>query len=134
MNKRGITSQRTFALPVAGLAVALFTACLLAGVGLALVLDLAGLPNGVIGAVVAGFTLLGAYLLAALKEVNEWEKAVVLRAGKFLGLRGPGLFWVVPVLDTVPVWIDHRVMVTPFSAEKTLTKDTVPVDVDAVLF
>ncbi len=54
--------------------------------------------------------------------------------GRFHGLRGPGLFWVVPVVDNIAQWIDHRVMVTPFSAEKTLTKDTVPVDVDAVLF
>jgi regulator of protease activity HflC (stomatin/prohibitin superfamily) len=59
---------------------------------------------------------------------------VVLRFGKFAGLRGPGLFWIVPIVDTIPSWIDHRVMVTPFNAEKTLTKDTVPVDVDAVLF
>jgi regulator of protease activity HflC (stomatin/prohibitin superfamily) len=58
----------------------------------------------------------------------------VLRLGKFQGLKGPGLFWVVPIIDSVTEWIDHRVMVSPFSAEKTLTKDTVPVDVDAVLF
>jgi regulator of protease activity HflC (stomatin/prohibitin superfamily) len=58
----------------------------------------------------------------------------VLRLGKFHGLAGPGMFWIVPVLDSVPMWIDHRVMVTPFNAEKTLTKDTVPTDVDAVLF
>ena len=59
---------------------------------------------------------------------------MVLRLGKFHGLFGPGLFWVIPVIDGISNWIDHRVMVTPFSAEKTLTKDTVPVDVDAVLF
>jgi regulator of protease activity HflC (stomatin/prohibitin superfamily) len=74
------------------------------------------------------------YFLFALKVANQWEKAVVLRVGKFHGLRGPGLFWIVPLIDTTPIWIDHRVMVTPFNAEKTLTKDTVPVDVDAVLF
>src|SRR4030066_349122 len=56
------------------------------------------------------------------------------RRGRFSGRRGPGLFWIVPVVDRTPLWIDHRVMVTPFSAEKTLTKDTVPVNVDAVLF
>ena len=134
MNKRGTTTQRTFARQVAGLAVAVFTACLLVGIGLAVALDRAGLPDSMSGAAVTVFVLLGGYLLASLKVANEWEKAVVLRAGKFRGLRGPGLFWVVPVLDTIPVWIDHRVMVTPFNAEKTLTKDTVPVDVDAVLF
>ncbi|HSS98990.1 MAG TPA: slipin family protein [Terriglobales bacterium] len=78
--------------------------------------------------------LLGLYILTAFKLANQWEKAVVLRFGKFSGTKGPGLFWVIPVIDTVTRWIDQRVMVSPFSAEKTLTKDTVPVDVDAVLF
>jgi len=74
------------------------------------------------------------YVLFALQVANQWEKAVVLRLGKMHGLRGPGLFWIIPIIDAIPNWIDHRVMVTPFNAEKTLTKDTVPVDVDAVLF
>jgi hypothetical protein len=78
--------------------------------------------------------LIGFYILASLKMANQWEKAVVLRLGKFHSLRGPGMFWIIPIADTIPAWIDHRVMVTPFNAEKTLTKDTVPVDVDAVLF
>jgi len=78
--------------------------------------------------------LIGLYVLFALKVAQQWEKAVVLRLGKLRGLRGPGIFWIVPIIDTTPMWIDHRVMVTPFNAEKTLTKDTVPVDVDAVLF
>lgn len=78
--------------------------------------------------------LLGLLALASLKIAAQWEKAVVLRFGKYHKLAGPGLFWIVPVIDGVTNWIDHRVMVTPFSAEKTLTKDTVPVDVDAVLF
>jgi regulator of protease activity HflC (stomatin/prohibitin superfamily) len=79
-------------------------------------------------------SLVALYFLFALKIAQQWEKAVVLRLGRIQGLKGPGLFWIVPVIDTIPNWIDHRVMVTPFSAEKTLTKDTVPVDVDAVLF
>jgi regulator of protease activity HflC (stomatin/prohibitin superfamily) len=78
--------------------------------------------------------VLGLFFLMALQIASQWEKAVVLRLGKFRGLSGPGLFWILPVVDTIANWIDHRVMVTPFSAEKTLTKDTVPVDVDAVLF
>ncbi len=78
--------------------------------------------------------LIGIILLFALKVASQWEKAVVLRLGKFLSLCGPGFFWIVPIIDTIPTWIDSRVMVTPFSAEKTLTKDTVPVNVDAVLF
>jgi regulator of protease activity HflC (stomatin/prohibitin superfamily) len=85
------------------------------------------LISGVLG-------LMGLYFISAIKVASQWEKAVVLRLGKFRGLYGPGLFWIVPIIDTTPNWIDHRVMVTPFSAEKTLTKDTVPVDVDAVLF
>ncbi|MGZ9222776.1 MAG: SPFH domain-containing protein, partial [Anaerolineales bacterium] len=87
-----------------------------------------------IGLFVVGMTLVGTYILYALKIASQWEKAVVLRLGKFHGLRGPGMFWIIPIVDIIPSWIDHRVMVTPFSAEKTLTKDTVPVDVDAVLF
>lgn len=73
-------------------------------------------------------------LLLGLQVARQWEKAVVLRLGKFKGLRGPGVFMLLPIIDSVSSWIDHRVMVTPFSAEKTLTSDTVPVDVDAVLF
>jgi regulator of protease activity HflC (stomatin/prohibitin superfamily) len=88
----------------------------------------------VIGATVLALTGIAAYFLFALKVAAQWEKAVVLRLGKFTGLKGPGLFWLIPIVDTAVMWIDHRVAVTSFSAEKTLTKDTVPVDVDAVLF
>ncbi len=70
----------------------------------------------------------------AIKIANPWERAVVLRLGRFQSLRGPGLFFIIPILDTIPYWIDTRVIATSFKAEKTLTKDTVPVDVDAVLF
>ena len=74
------------------------------------------------------------YVLFSLKIANQWEKAIVLRFGKFQRLAGPGMFWIIPLVDTIPMWIDHRVMVTPFSAEKTLSMDTVPINVDAVLF
>lgn len=90
--------------------------------------------DAVLGAWVAIWTLLGVYFLFAMKVASQWEKVVVLRLGKFIGLKGPGLFWVTPIIDNAVMWIDHRVAVTSFSAEKTLTKDTVPVDVDAVLF
>jgi regulator of protease activity HflC (stomatin/prohibitin superfamily) len=83
---------------------------------------------------VAVFILAAITILLALQIAQQWEKSVVLRLGQFKMLAGPGLFWLIPVVDRVANWIDHRVMVTPFSAEKTLTKDTVPVDVDAVLF
>lgn len=91
-------------------------------------------PDLWIGLFVVAVMLVGTYILFALRIASQWEKAVVLRLGKFHALRGPGVFWIVPIVDSIPSWIDHRVMVTPFSAEKTLTKDTVPVDVDAVLF
>ena len=87
-----------------------------------------------LGTWVLVWTFIATYILFALKVANQWEKAVVLRLGKFYKLAGPGPFWIIPIIDTTPTWIDHRVMVTPFAAQKTLTKDTVPVDVDAVLF
>jgi regulator of protease activity HflC (stomatin/prohibitin superfamily) len=71
---------------------------------------------------------------SSIKIANQWEKAVVLRLGHFHSLRGPGLFFIIPIIDNVAYWIDIRVITTSFTAEKTLTKDTVPVDVDAVLF
>jgi regulator of protease activity HflC (stomatin/prohibitin superfamily) len=91
-------------------------------------------PDWVIGTYVLGLTLIGTYILYALRVASQWEKAVILRLGKFHKLAGPGMFWIIPIVDAISSWIDHRVMVTPFTAEKTLTKDTVPVDVDAVLF
>ena len=78
--------------------------------------------------------LAGLYILFGLKIAKQWEKSVILRLGKYHGLTGPGVFWIIPIVDGIAAWIDHRVMVSPFSAEKTLTRDTVPVDVDAVLF
>ncbi len=90
--------------------------------------------DGAAGAWVGLWSMAAIYVLLALKMANQWEKAVVLRLGRFRGLYGPGLFWLIPVVDAAVDWIDQRVMVTPFKAEKTLTKDTVPVDVDAVLF
>jgi regulator of protease activity HflC (stomatin/prohibitin superfamily) len=72
--------------------------------------------------------------LMSIKVADQWERAVVLRLGGFHSLRGPGIFYIIPVVDTIPYWIDTRVITSSFTAEKTLTKDTVPVDVDAVLF
>ena len=91
-------------------------------------------PDALIGTWAISWTLVGTYFLFAMKVASQWEKVIVLRLGKFIGLKGPGLFWVIPIIDTAVMWVDHRVAVTSFSAEKTLTKDTVPVDVDAVLF
>jgi regulator of protease activity HflC (stomatin/prohibitin superfamily) len=102
-----------------------------------------------VGAVVAGVLLwratggvIAAGLVAAIglvaagspRVARQWERGVVLRLGRFSGLRGPGLFWVVPFVDSIASWIDQRTVTTSFAAEQTLTSDTVPVNVDAVLF
>ncbi|MEK6334826.1 MAG: slipin family protein [Acidobacteriota bacterium] len=84
------------------------------------------------GAIVG--VLLGLLLAQSPKIARQWERAVVLRLGKFTGLRGPGLFWIIPFVDQISAWIDQRVITTAFAAEETLTSDTVPVNVDAVLF
>jgi len=78
--------------------------------------------------------LIGFLLAQSPKIARQWERAVVLRLGKFTGLRGPGLFWIIPFVDNISTWIDQRVITTAFAAEETLTSDTVPVNVDAVLF
>ena len=90
-----------------------------------------GLQNVVIGGAVCALAVL---LLISLRVARQWQKAVVLRLGRYEGVRGPGLFYILPFIDTVPYWIDLRTVTTPFNAEETLTKDSVPVDVDAVLF
>jgi regulator of protease activity HflC (stomatin/prohibitin superfamily) len=127
------TKSQQVELHISGIAATLFGICLVFAVAGALLGD-GRLPDAVLGIWVVFWTLLGVYFLFALKVASQWEKAVLLRFGRFHGLRGPGVFWIIPIVDAIPSWIDHRVMVTPFSAEKTLTKDTVPVDVDAVLF
>jgi regulator of protease activity HflC (stomatin/prohibitin superfamily) len=78
--------------------------------------------------------LIGISLMQSPKVAKQWERGVVLRLGRYVGLRGPGLFWIVPFIDSVNKWIDQRVITTSFAAEQTLTLDTVPVNVDAVLF
>jgi regulator of protease activity HflC (stomatin/prohibitin superfamily) len=100
----------------------------------------AGTKSGSPGMI--GTTFLLAALLAiaglltpmTLKMANQWERAVVLRLGRLQGVRGPGVFLIVPVIDTVAIWIDQRIQTTEFNAEQALSKDTVPVDVDAVVF
>jgi regulator of protease activity HflC (stomatin/prohibitin superfamily) len=104
----------------------LFLAPTLLGLGLTLLmLD----PTGIILG-----TLLGLIAGQAPKIAKQWERAVVLRLGRYVGLRGPGLFWVIPFIDKVPNYVDQRIITTNFAAEQTLTADTVPVNVDAVLF
>jgi regulator of protease activity HflC (stomatin/prohibitin superfamily) len=86
-------------------------------------------PTGVIVG-----TLLGLIAAASPRVAKQWERAVVLRLGRYIGLRGPGLFWVLPLIDAVPSYIDQRTIATDFAAESTLTADTVPVNVDAIMF
>src|SRR3989440_9797161 len=83
-------------------------------------------------AIVGG--LLGLYLLFAIKVVRQWEKVALLRLGRYVGLRGPGIFHIIPVIETLSPYVDQRVRVASVSAESTLTRDTVPVNVDAIVF
>ncbi len=119
---------------VSPLSVLIFVLLMILSTTVAIIMAILRLPDSLVAAVAILPNLIGFYILFALRQADQWEKAVVLRNGRYRGLFGPGLFWLIPVIDQVPVWIDHRVMVTPFNAEKTLTRDTVPVDVDAVLF
>ncbi|MBO0723972.1 MAG: slipin family protein [Blastocatellia bacterium] len=84
--------------------------------------------GAILGAVV------GVIAAMSPRVAKQWERAVVLRLGRYTGLRGPGLFWVMPLIDSVSTYIDQRIITTNFAAEETLTADTVPVNVDAVLF
>jgi len=84
--------------------------------------------------VLIGLLLVSVFIASSIQIADQWEKGVVLRMGKFVGLKGPGLFFIIPILDQVSSYIDQRVRVTEFKAEQTLTKDTVPVNVDAVVY
>jgi regulator of protease activity HflC (stomatin/prohibitin superfamily) len=118
---------------ISGIAGTIFGILLTVAVVGAILMD-GKVADWIIGTFVVGMSLIASYILYALRVASQWEKAIILRLGKFHKLAGPGPFWIVPVIDSISSWIDHRVMVTPFTAERTLTKDTVPVDVDAVLF
>src|SRR5271156_486875 len=82
----------------------------------------------------SGGALIGFYFLFAIKVVDQWQKVALLRFGRYRGLRGPGLFFIIPIIETLSRYVDQRVRVTTVSAESTLTRDTVPVNVDAILF
>ncbi|MFY9980412.1 MAG: slipin family protein [Candidatus Sulfotelmatobacter sp.] len=111
---------------ISGVAVTAFALCIVLGALLAVTVHQ---PAPVIvGA------LLGAYLLFAIKVVRQWEKVALLRLGKYVGLRGPGLFHIVPVIETLSPFVDQRVRVSSVTAESALTRDTVPVNVDAIVF
>ena len=82
----------------------------------------------------AGLFIIGLFIAYGLKMARQWEKAVVLRAGKLNAISGPGLFFIIPVFDTIAAWIDQRIQTTAVNAEQALTRDTVPVNVDAIVF
>ena len=81
-----------------------------------------------------GLIVFTALITSSIKIADQWEKAVLLRMGKYIGLKGPGIFFIVPIIDKVIDYVDQRVRVTVFKAEQTLTKDTVPVNVDAIAY
>jgi regulator of protease activity HflC (stomatin/prohibitin superfamily) len=109
-----------------GVAATTFVVCLAAGVVVTAVINKPA--PAIAGAV------LGLYFLYAIKVVRQWEKVALLRLGRYVGLRGPGLFLIFPVLETLSPFVDQRVRVANVTAESTLTRDTVPVDVDAIVF
>jgi regulator of protease activity HflC (stomatin/prohibitin superfamily) len=112
--------------PINRVAVTAFVVCVVAGAAVSAFLRH---PAPLIAGV-----LVGIYLLFAIKVVQQWEKVALLRLGKYVGLRGPGLFLIVPVYETLSAYVDQRVRVATVSAESTLTRDTVPVNVDAIVF
>ncbi|MGD0734623.1 MAG: slipin family protein [Terracidiphilus sp.] len=118
--------SRIEVVPINRVAVTAFVICVGAGVALS------GLIRHPVPAIVGG--LIGVYLLFAIKVVQQWEKVALLRLGRYVGLRGPGIFHVVPVFETISNYIDQRVRVHSVTAESTLTRDTVPVNVDAIVF
>src|SRR5215468_6140976 len=111
---------------VNGVALLLFVVCLLGGIAIAQ----AAHQN----AYAISGALIGLYFLFAIKIVRQWEKVAVLRLGRYVGLRGPGICHIVPIVDTLSRVVDQRVRVASVTAESTLTRDTVPVNVDAIVF
>jgi regulator of protease activity HflC (stomatin/prohibitin superfamily) len=128
LNERGDSAMRTdqFAMRLSGVGVALLVLSLIAGAALTAALQN---PAPLIAAALAGL-----YLLFSIRVADQWEKVAVLRFGKYIGLRGPGLFTIIPIVDTMSRYVDQRVRVANVSAESTLTRDTVPVNVDAIVF
>jgi regulator of protease activity HflC (stomatin/prohibitin superfamily) len=108
-----------------------------AGIDALVIIILGGLAiyfEGYLAGSVLTLIIIAIVLSLSLRVVRQWDRMAVLRMGKYVGLIGPGLYAIVPIFDTTPVRVDLRVISTVFSAEKTLTKDNVPVDVDAILF
>jgi regulator of protease activity HflC (stomatin/prohibitin superfamily) len=124
-------SESTHKLGLSVVSAIVFAIFAAAGAGAALAMKLEG-PR--LAAALGVTVAVAGFMALAPRVASQWDSAVILRLGKFAGLRGPGLFWIVPLIERPAMWIDRRVRTTGFAAEKTLTADTVPVDVDAVLF
>jgi len=123
---RSGSAGRTIAPQISSIGVAVFFVCVAVGVALS-----AYLNNPVPIPVAA---VIGLYFLFAIKIAEQWQKAAVLRLGRYIGLRGPGMFFIIPVVDSISQYVDQRVRVTDVKAESALTRDTVPVNVDAIIF
>src|SRR5262245_15982502 len=111
---------------VSSIGVALCVLCALAGMAFTAI---TGLPAGIVVGALAGL-----YFLFAVRVADQWQRVAVLRLGRYIGLRGPGVFHIIPIVDTLSRYVDQRVRVASVTAESTLTRDTVPVNVDAVVF
>jgi regulator of protease activity HflC (stomatin/prohibitin superfamily) len=119
-------SRQSFESPISRIGVSLFVVCALTGVGVTVAIS-----NPI--PAIAGM-LAGVYFLFAIRVADQWHKVAVLRFGRYIGLRGPGLYHIIPIVDSVSRHVDQRVRVASVSAESTLTRDTVPVNVDAIVF
>jgi regulator of protease activity HflC (stomatin/prohibitin superfamily) len=126
VRRPGDDAMKNDPMKLSSVGVALFVICFLSGLAVSL------LPRSPAGAIVGG--LAGLYFLYAIRIADQWEKVAVLRFGRYIGLRGPGLFHIIPVVDSLSRFVDQRVRVASVSAESTLTRDTVPVNVDAIVF
>jgi regulator of protease activity HflC (stomatin/prohibitin superfamily) len=123
---RPAVTRPAISMPVSGIGALGFAICIALGIlGMTLAQHLWPLILGAIA---------GLYLLFAIQVADQWQKAAVLRLGRYAGLRGPGIFAIIPIVDTVSGYVDQRVRVTDVSAESALTRDTVPVNVDAIVF
>jgi uncharacterized membrane protein YqiK len=123
---RGIPNAPRLGLQISAVGTAVFLIC--AALGVALTVRFNN-PIPVASGIAIGF-----YFLFAIRVAEQWERAAVLRLGRYIGLRGPGIFMIVPVIDEISLFVDQRVRVVEVSAESALTRDTVPVNVDAIVF
>ncbi len=123
---RSLTTGRSAYLQISTIGVAAFFVCIAIGFAPTIYYNNPALMP------VAG--VIGLYFLFAIKVAEQWQKAAVLRLGRYIGLRGPGMFFIIPVIDSISQYVDQRVRVTDVKAESALTRDTVPVNVDAIIF